>query len=979
MNKVLNHICAFQIFKFDELNITLNNNSIKDSDECGGDIVSVFGPSGSGKTSLFRGIALALLPYYNFKISDQQIKNNETLRYLNKFRTNGEEVKKELKQKEYLYQFLEEMFVYDRSYILINLGNNLNLIMYPRSKANYEYNKYFLEGDIQIIHKKLLEDINNGVDISLDLSLENLKKNGTIKIIELGEKLTKFFNIKEENAIIGIGNKANYENLILLLFENMGNNDKIIDKTLLTTLGQDLIKENQKKMKNEESDNVIEIEHYVQELFDNAIQLSQSSLVNSKETNEYYSNLINFKKEMFIELNKFYFHYEKYLTKNNETNYSEKIELFKNDLILKNNEHEKIIPFLKEEEEKLLKMEYKKKEIEKKLKEFLNHKDFLSQLLKKELSINDMESINFDNELTILEKNIQIDFNLEKSKKNNEEKIKKINETDLIFKELINKEKTLVVNIKSKESIIKELSDKLNLKIIYLFNDKENKLTIDTKTLLLSLNISQTHEFNNEEIALLNDVSSSLINISEVSKKLKSEKEKYISNKKFDIISIEDIQKELKEETENLEYLKKEYNKVLEKKSKIQKNLEELNNSNYNENKAKEFDNILSKINFFNYLKTIDFNIKLKETEESISNLKLNISSLTLKIKELENEIENINKNINILEQELNEINKIINVENQNIFDSLEKIDDVFDDNIVLNNDFDSYISNIKNNLLNSFNITNRNFDIKRLIKGDINIFPTDINDIVEYYLISNNLIQHIEDIKKSFLAEVDNFANEVRTKRPVFEKIETIEKQQIKKCVNLLKLLEKTTNQGGSIKLKFEKNEILSNYINKITDFLKELDELENEEILNFLDKKHDTLKFLNEKIELLKTITINSIEECIVEKKPLFITKIFLDIEGSKGNYTALESFVRNEIFQLLSKDLDNYVFLPMVIDESASIDKSFKKETLLGLNYKGPKILLAASEDNGNDYIDSIIRFIPCENKITTKQLKRIDGTL
>ena len=117
MERILNNVCGFQIFKFDEFNITLNNNSDKDKDKYGGDIVNIFGPSGSGKTSFFRGIVLALLPYYNFKISDNFINNNDTLRYLNKYRTNGETVKKELKEKEYLYSFLDEMFNYDRSYI----------------------------------------------------------------------------------------------------------------------------------------------------------------------------------------------------------------------------------------------------------------------------------------------------------------------------------------------------------------------------------------------------------------------------------------------------------------------------------------------------------------------------------------------------------------------------------------------------------------------------------------------------------------------------------------------------------------------------------------------------------------------------------------------------------------------------------------------------------------------------------------------
>ena len=981
MERILNNVCGFQIFKFDEFNITLNNNSDKDKDKYGGDIVNIFGPSGSGKTSFFRGIVLALLPYYNFKISDNFINNNDTLRYLNKYRTNGETVKKELKEKEYLYSFLDEMFNYDRSYILINLGDDLNLIMYPRSQASYEYNKFYIEGDIGKIHNKLLESLKNEDNISIEIALENLKKDGLCKIIELGDTLTKFYNKKEEKAIIGIGDRTNYENLILLLLENMGDNDKIIDKTLLTTLAQDLIKDNEKNNNFEKSENIIDLELYVKDLFDSAIKLEQSSLVNTKETNEFYTNLINLKKDTFIELNKFYIHYNKFLNKHNETNYEEKIELLNNNINEKEIQLEAIINSENEDKNNKIKIVFNKEKIEKEFNEFKNHKTKIIESLTKEFK--DLNVENYDIEYEDLNFKLEIDLKekqkLENSKKDDETKLRKIKELQDSKNQLINKEKEFKEKIIVVENKIKELENKLNKKVIHLFNDIENKISMEAKTLLLSLNIDTSYSFENDEINLLNDISSSLININKIGSKLKEDQENYIKKNKFEVVSIEDIRKELEENNNNLKLYSNELSEIIMKKDKKIIELNDFESSNYNEKRAIYYKEILETIASFNHFKNIDFEKDLFSIEEELEKINLLLLGYSKKRFELEPDIKALKLNKEKLELELQEINKIITQENKEIFDSFEDIDDIFDENIELNDNFNSYVDIIKNKLLISFNKSTKIFDIKKLIKTDINLLPDNLNDICGFYKILENLINSIENIKKSFTAEISNFANDVRTKRGVIEKLEGIEKQQIKKCEKLLKQLEKTNKQGGSIKLKFETNEVLSNYSNKILEFLKELDELENDDILTFLNKKDNTLNLLSSKVELLNKIIINSKNEGIIDNKPLFINKVFVDIEGSKGNYTALESFIRNEIFQLLHKDINNYVSLPMVIDESASIDKSFKKEVLLELDYKGPKVLLAASEDIGNNFIDSIIRFIPCEKKIIVQQLKKIDGTL
>ncbi len=176
MQKILNNVCGFKLFKFDEFNINLANNGFNQDN---GDIISLIGPSGSGKTSFFRGILIALLPYLNYK---QTYVSNDTLRYLNNTLTNGDVVKKGNEEKEYLLTFLDEMFNLDRSYILLNFGENLNLLMYPTSLSNYEYAKVFLNGDVNAIHNHLIENIKNKNVQSIGVAIEMLKKDGVCTV-----------------------------------------------------------------------------------------------------------------------------------------------------------------------------------------------------------------------------------------------------------------------------------------------------------------------------------------------------------------------------------------------------------------------------------------------------------------------------------------------------------------------------------------------------------------------------------------------------------------------------------------------------------------------------------------------------------------------------------------------------------------------------------------------------------------------------
>ena len=294
-------------------------------------------------------------------------------------------------------------------------------------------------------------------------------------------------------------------------------------------------------------------------------------------------------------------------------------------------------------------------------------------------------------------------------------------------------------NIQKENNQIKSKYNKVN-KSLQLCQQKYDDLL---KTNLYNENIIKKKSPKNKVINRNNDINNELL----LSKKLIDITKLSHQNSVY-LLEMNKIQKEkdsiLKKLEEKEKYIKSilnNYNKIKNENIKIKKNISSsylnliISKNSFYINKIKANNTNKNEIN--------DLNNIIKQKEENIEKLKIEINQLNInnsklkeEIKQKNYEIEKINKNID----ELNEINnnnevkikEIIENKKNNEKINKEKIDNLINDNIKLKKENENYINT---NINNINEINNQKNTISELEKQ----LNSNINNSIGYTNINNN------------------------------------------------------------------------------------------------------------------------------------------------------------------------------------------------------------------------------------------------
>ncbi len=749
----------------------------------------------------------------------------------------------------------------------------------------------------------------------------------------------------------------------------MGDNDKIIDKTLLTTLAQELKFSNNKYLSSDgKLKDTINVANETKQTLDYTTEIVQNSLIGTNETNEYYDNIKEFVKSMKFYLSQYYKHILFIQEKSNETNYDELITFLESDIkdCQKNIEEKKEIENQYKSDINFALKEIKNVEKEKALynEQIIKLQDlFKCQYLTPELL--DTKYNEYKSQLDL--ENSKKDFTTLTSKKNefNSGLKRKKNE-------LLNYEKELIIQETEKSNI----KTKLDKKITYLFSDETSKLSDLTKVFLLSLEIKDSQTFNDDEIANLNEIVTILTNIDCINNKLTFNKNLPKFKSKFETINIDDLQKQLEECTNSIISINENINNITIEIKEIEQKLSDMTDTTFDEKKHKFISEMIDCIDSYKMYLKRDFEKEIEVIKEREIALQKDKISLLEECNKINEHLVINNNELSRLKIEYKEIQDILTDKNLQLFNNIENLDDlIYDVEILDNKNFKTYFEKMEM-IHSNYGKLNSQYDIRRLIKIDSNLLT---NDKIEFYTILKYIDNQISTLKMTYLSNIDNFSNHIRTSLDVIERLKIVEKKQKKICEQLVESITKTTKQNGEIKYKVTYFDELIDYIDKYFQFFQSLDELNSDNIIEYINRNNNKLIELIEKHYLFEDIQIYSQNECIINNKPIFVKKIDFFIKGSTGNKTSLTSYLRNKLFKKLSEDIKSFVSIPMVIDESSSMDKDFKIETIKELDYVGSKILLATIEDFSVEMIDSIIKFIPSNKTVIMDQLKKIDGTL
>ena len=308
---------------------------------------------------------------------------------------------------------------------------------------------------------------------------------------------------------------------------------------------------------------------------------------------------------------------------------------------------------------------------------------------------------------------------------------------------------------------------------------------------------------------------------------------------------------ELRENNEKLkndfDELKKNFDDVCKEKDSIIQNEKDKNekiNKDFNEIKIsanlmqKEIDEF--KININNYennkieneKKIVDINKKLNEYENENKNLKI-------KIQNLNQENENLSKEKKQNESDFNnKLNKILN-ENENPIENKNILNNIKNDISTFQKNFDDKIISIQNN----FNNYQNNF----------NQTENKINEI-----LSNNLNQNLLNAINNFKENVDINIINSKNKYKIDDKKNELIEFQSKEISDLKNYKKKFLDLQNNNNLFEEKNKILQNQINTLTDA--------NKELITFKNNINNNIKKINEKNSDLQN-KINDISKYIEE----------------------------------------------------------------------------------------------------------------
>ena len=293
--------------------------------------------------------------------------------------------------------------------------------------------------------------------------------------------------------------------------------------------------------------------------------------------------------------------------------------------------------------------------------------------------------------------------------------------------------------------------------------------------------------------------------------------------------------------------LKKNFDDVCKEKNLVIENEKEKNvkiNNDFNEMKInmnlmqKEIEEYKKNINEFennkieNEKKIVDFNNKINEFENENKELKLKIENLN---KENENLIKEKKQNENDFNDKLNKIlneNDSNPIENKNILTNIK-------------ND----ISNFQNNFENKINSIENNF---KTYENNFNQTENKINEITNN--LNKNLLNEINNFKEKIDINIINSKNKYKIDDKKNELIEF----QTKEISELKDFKQKFLDLKNNNNLFEEKNKLLQNQINTLTDA--------NKELITFKNNVNNNIKKINEKNSVLQN-KINDISKYIEE----------------------------------------------------------------------------------------------------------------
>jgi len=307
---------------------------------------------------------------------------------------------------------------------------------------------------------------------------------------------------------------------------------------------------------------------------------------------------------------------------------------------------------------------------------------------------------------------------------------------------------------------------------------------------------------------------------------------------------------ELKENNEKLkndfDNLKKNFDDVCKEKDSIINNEKEKNdkiNKDFNEMKIsanlmqKEIDEFKKNIN--------DYENNKIENEKKFVNINNKLNEYENENKELKIKIENLNKeNENLLKEKKqnesdfnNKLDKILNENDSNPIDNKNILNNIKTDISNFQKNFDDKIISIQNN----FNNYQNNF----------NQTENKINEI-----LSNNLNKNLLDAINNFKENVDINIINSKNKYKIDDKKNELIESQTKEISELKDYKKKFLDLKNNNNLFEEKNKILQNQINTLTDA--------NKELITFKNNINNNIKKINEKNSDLQN-KINDISKYI------------------------------------------------------------------------------------------------------------------